>query len=420
MLINNKNYGSYNLHTIKTDRFKTCHVEIVFRNNVCVEELTIRNVLFDTLLEGSKNYETNRLLNLKLEDLYNASVYTVTSKVGNMILTSFCIDFLAPKYTEEKILDESFKLLFELIFNPLVLNNEFDKSKVDYVKIKLESELKSIIENPRKTAIIDAFKTLGNTPTSYETNGKVEDLPKINHCNLYEYYEKVLKNDYIDIYVIGNLDMDKVDKAIKKYEKFEVIKNHEVTVYVNNEKRKLIKENKPTNYFQTNIVFLLNLYNLTDFEKNYVANIYNIILGGGSLQTKLSKKLRIDNSLCYNVQSSYLKYDNLVLISTGVDVNGEAKATKLIKDAINEMKTNITDEELSEAKELILTSLKMIEDSPGRIIDNLFYRDLGLIEDLEERIINFKKVTKEDIYNLANKINICTIYSLRGSLNEEN
>lgn len=420
MLINNKNYGSYNLHTIKTDKFKTCHVEIVFRNNVNVEELTIRNVLFDTLLEGSKNYETNRLLNLKLEDLYNASVYTVTSKVGNMILTSFCIDFLAPKYTEEKILDESFKLLFELIFNPLVVNNEFDKSKVDYVKIKLESELKSIIENPRKTAIMDAFKTLGNTPTSYETNGNLEDLQKINQGNLYEYYEKILKNDYIDIYVIGNLDMDKVDKTIKKYEKFEVIKNHDVDVYVKNEKRKLIKETKTTNYFQTNLVFLLNLYNLTDFEKNYVANIYNIILGGGSLQTKLSKKLRIDNSLCYNVQSSYLKYDNLVLISTGVDVNGEAKAIKLIKDAISEMKTNITDKELSESKELILTSLKMLEDSPGRIVDNLLYRDLGLIDDLEKRLVNFKKVTKEDIYNLANKINICTIYSLKGSINEEN
>lgn len=420
MLINNKNYGSYNLHTIKTDKFKTCHVEIVFRNNVNVEELTIRNVLFDTLLEGSKNYETNRLLNLKLEDLYNASVYTVTSKVGNMILTSFCIDFLAPKYTEEKILDESFKLLFELIFNPLVVNNEFDKSKVDYVKIKLESELKSIVENPRKSAIIDAFKTLGNCPTSYETNGNLEDLPKINQSNLYDYYVKILKNDYIDIYVIGNLDMDKVDKIIKKYQQFDIIKTHDVDVYVKNEKRKLIKENKTTNYFQTNLVFLLNLYNLTDFEKKYVANLYNIILGGGSLQTKLSKKLRIDNSLCYNVQSSYLKYDNLVLISTGVDVNGEAKAIKLIKDAISEMKTNITDKELSESKELILTSLKMLEDSPGRIVDNLLYRDLGLIDDLEKRLVNFKKVTKEDIYNLANKINICTIYSLKGSINEEN
>ena len=420
MLINNKNYGSYNLHTIKTDRFKTCHVELMFRNNVNVEELTIRNVLFDTLLEGSKNYETNRLLNLKLQDLYNASVYSVTSKVGNMILTSFCIDFLVPKYSDEEIIDESFKLLFELIFNPLVTNNEFDKEKVDYVKIKLESELKSIVEHPRKAAIIDAFKTLGNCPTSYETNGRVEDLPKINQSNLYDYYENVLKNDYIDIYVIGNLDMDKVDKTIKKYQQFDIIKTHDVNVYVKNEKRKLIKETKTTNYFQTNLVFLLNLYNLTDFEKKYVANLYNIILGGGSLQTKLSKKLRIDNSLCYNVQSSYMKYDNMILISTGVDVSGEAKAIKLIKDAINEMKTTITDEELSEAKELILTSLKMTEDSPSRMVDNLLYHDLGLIDVLEERLVNFKKVTKEDIYNLANKINICTIYSLKGSLNETN
>jgi len=110
----------------------------------------------------------------------------------------------------------------------------------------------------------------------------------------------------------------------------------------------------------------------------------------------------------------------MILISTGVDVSGEAKAIKLIKDAINEMKTTITDEELSEAKELILTSLKMTEDSPSRMVDNLLYHDLGLIDVLEERLVNFKKVTKEDIYNLANKINICTIYSLKGSLNEKN
>ena len=146
MLLNKENYGSYNLYTIKTDRFKTCHVEIIFRNNVVPEELTIRNVLFDTLLESNKNYQTNRLLNIKLEELYNASIYTITNKVGNMLLTNFCIDFLTPKYSEEKIVEESFKLLFDLIFNPLTSNNEFDKSTVDYVKTKLESELKSIIE----------------------------------------------------------------------------------------------------------------------------------------------------------------------------------------------------------------------------------------------------------------------------------
>ena len=108
------------------------------------------------------------------------------------------------------------------------------------------------------------------------------------------------------------------------------------------------------------------------------------------------------------------------MISTGIDINGEEKAIKLIKEAINEMKNNITDDELNESKELILSSLNMLEDSPGRIIDNEFYINLGLIDKLENRINNFKEITKEDIYNLANKINICTIYSLRGNLNEEN
>ena len=100
------------------------------------------------------------------------------------------------------------------------------------------------------------------------------------------------------------------------------------------------------------------------------------------------------------------------MISTGIDINGEEKAIKLIKEAINEMKNNI-----NESKELILSSLNMLEDSPGRIIDNEFYINLGLIDKLENRINNFKEITKEDIYNLANKINICTIYSLRGNLN---
>ena len=62
----------------------------------------------------------------------------------------------------------------------------------------------------------------------------------------------------------------------------------------------------------------------------------------------------------------------------------------------------------------------MIEDSPGRIIDNEFYINLGLIDNLEERIEKFKNITKEDIYNVSKKINLCNVYSLRGGINEEN
>lgn len=419
MLVKEEKFGSYELHTIKTDRFKTCHIEIIFRNNVNVNELTIRNVLFEVLTEVTKKYCTNRLLNIKLESLYNASMYSVTSRVGKLITTSLCIDFLSPKYSEENIIEEAIKLLSDIIFDPVITNNEFNKDVLEFVKHKLSSEMKSIIENPRKKSIINGLKTLNTNPTSYDTQGNLEDLEKITTSSLYEYYQKVLNNDYVDIYVIGNLDMDKVSQLFRKYNKLKVIKNHSIDTYVEEQNRKLITKYDTSTYNQTNIVCFINLNKLTNYEKNYIANIYNIILGGGSLQTKLSKKLRTENSLCYNVQSSYLKYDNLIMIYTSVDPNAEDKAIKLIKDAIKDMKNNISDEELSEAKELVLTSLKMIEDSPGRIIDNQFYINQGLLDPLQDRIQNFKNITQEEIYALSNKIKLTNIYSLRGVSNEE-
>lgn len=420
MQINKQNQKGYNLHTIKTEKFKTCHIEIIFRNNVNVHELTIRNILFDALVESTKKYQTNRLLKLRLEELYNACIYTTTSKTGEAIITNLCIDFLNPEYAGDTIIEDSIKLLFEIIFNPLVYNNEFDKQTLEYLKIRQESDLKSIIEHPTKKAVINALKTLGDTPTSYDTNGNIEDLYKINPTNLYEYYKKVLENDFIDIYIIGNLDMEKASNIIKKYNKFNTIKNHNFNIYTKEVKRKQNKTLSDTNYNQSKLVCFLNLNNLTTKEKNYIANIYNIIIGGGSLQSKLSKKLRIDNSLCYSVSSSYLKYDNLIMIYTGITITQEEQALKLIKECIKDMKNNITDEEISEAKELILTSLNMIPDSPGRIIDNEFYKDLGLIDDLDTRIETFKEITKEEIYNLSNKITLSNIYIQRGNTNEEN
>ena len=62
----------YTLHTIKTDKFKMCHVEVIFRNNVVKEEITKRNLLFDMLCECSNSYKGKRDLALELENLYCA------------------------------------------------------------------------------------------------------------------------------------------------------------------------------------------------------------------------------------------------------------------------------------------------------------------------------------------------------------
>lgn len=414
MVYKREKHGAYTLHTIKTDKFKLCHMELIFRNNVIKEDITKRNVLFDLLTEANKKYPTRRLLTLKLEDLYNSSIYSVTSKVGNAILTNVCLDFINPKYTDKNVLEETLKLPLDMVFNPLAFNGEFDSKLVEITKKRAEGEIKSIKENPKKYAIMKAIETLGDTPSSYSNVGTLTDLEKITPSSLYKYYEEVLKNDYVDIYIIGNLDMENVSKIINKYAEFKIIKNHPFSFYVENMKRKPVVKKEKFIYLQTNLVTILHLNKLTDFEKKYVAHLYNLILGGGSLETKLYQRLRVDNSLCYNVNSMYQKYDGLILITTAVDINAEDKAFKLIKQSIKDMSNKVSDEELNQAKEAIIAALNMNMDNIGKIVDNYFYQNESDIDDFETRIENFKKVTLEDIYNLSKKVSISTIFSLVG------
>ena len=56
-----KDLGSYNLHLIKTDKFKTVTVKVMFQSPIVKEEITKRNILSDILLQSSKKYPSNRI-----------------------------------------------------------------------------------------------------------------------------------------------------------------------------------------------------------------------------------------------------------------------------------------------------------------------------------------------------------------------
>ena len=86
--------NTYNIYTIKTDKFKTCHMEILFRNNITKDDITKRSLITEMLVESSKSYNTRRKMIVELENLYNSYFYGVTNRIGKSILTSFCFDFI--------------------------------------------------------------------------------------------------------------------------------------------------------------------------------------------------------------------------------------------------------------------------------------------------------------------------------------
>ena len=66
--------GSYNLHLIKTNKFKTITIDVDFYREIKKEEITKRNLLKMVLLSSSKNYKTERDLIIESEELYDIKV----------------------------------------------------------------------------------------------------------------------------------------------------------------------------------------------------------------------------------------------------------------------------------------------------------------------------------------------------------
>ena len=112
-----KDLGSFNLHMINTEKFKTITIKILFHTPIIKEEITKRNVLADVLLQSSNKYNSKRDLIIAAEELYAADISTNNQRLGNYILTSFNLQTLMDKYTEEGNVEKSFRFLSEILFN---------------------------------------------------------------------------------------------------------------------------------------------------------------------------------------------------------------------------------------------------------------------------------------------------------------
>lgn len=420
MVYNSYKMGSFNLHTIKTDRFKTIRMEIMFRNNIDPENIVKRTMLFELLLESSEYYKTKRDLILKCEELYNANIYAETMKVGNEVVSVINYEILDPKYTDDLDLDEALKLPFDIIFNPDINENEFNEERLETIRIRSLAELDALKEEPNKYAIAESLKAMDReSVSSINILGDKDSINRVNKSNIFDEYMNILEHDYIDIYVIGDIDSNKIIDIVNKYQHFNTIKHHEVSLYVDNKVRSRVnKVEAKEDLTQSQLIYIMNLIGLTDFETSYVSHIFNHILGGNSLDSKLYKNLRNDNSLCYSVSSKYSKYDRLMMISTSIDKDNIKLSKRLIEDSIKSMRTSITEEEVDKARQAIVNAIKVSLDSEHQIISNYFFNEIADLDLVDKRLEEYSKVTKEDVINMAKKIKINTIYVLEGDQNE--
>ena len=415
--------GAYNIHFIKTDKFKTISMRINFKRKIKENEVTKRNLLTRVLLESNEIYKTSRLIEIETEKLYGLMIRSSATISGNYSVMSFESSFLNEEYTDDNMLEKSLDFILGFILNPDIENKKFNEKNFNLCVSALKTEIESLKENTGRYGMHKMLEAMDpEAPYAISADGSIEELEKITRENLYEYYKEIIKGDLIDIFIIGDFDENKVKTIINNKLKINTLKRPSESHYVTH-KSKRLKPKTTTEKMdieQSKLYIGCKLDKLTPFEQKYVMNIYSFILGG-SPNSRLFMNLREKNSLCYSVNSIYQPVFNLLIITAGINASDFKKSVTLIKQELKNITQGKFDEKEIEAG--IITyknTFKEVEDSAFSILNAYTSCEYLNYDPIEKRIKEIEKITKEDIIKVSKKIHIDTIFLLEGVTYEEN
>ncbi len=410
------------IHKIETNQFKTNLYAVFLATPLSRENVTKDALIAAVLRRGTMSIPSQDKISKELEEMYGASFDCGIEKTGDNHIIKFYLEALNEEFLPEKeeLTQKCINILLDIVTNPLVENNGFKKEYVDSEKENLKQIINGKIDNKSRYALDRCIEEIfKGEPYGLYKYGYIEDLENITPESLYEYYKKLIQNCKIDIYYSGLFNNDKTEKIINKKlqenkiepRKAEYIVNNETTEKKNVERPKIVEDSMEVT--QGKLVLGLQI-NDNNKVSRFAASVYNAVLGGGA-NSKLFQNVREKNSLAYTASSSYIRTKNIILIHCGIDIDKYKKALETIKEQLEDMKKgNFTDEDVEDSKKLIVSSIKSISAEQDTEITYDYGQELSsehmTIKEYEEKIQN---TTREQIIEIANKININTIYFLK-------
>ena len=408
------------LHTIKTEKFKTNLIAIMLTTKLNRENVTKNALVPAVLRRGTKNLTTQEEINKKLEEMYGASLDCGLDKTGDNQVLKFYIETVNDEFLPqeaENMLKISLEKIFEFVFNPYLENGCFKKEYVEQEKENIKQIIDGKIDNKARYSLDRCIEEMyKDQPYGLYKYGYVEDMKDINEKNLYEYYQNLINECKIDIFVSGIID-EETENIINNNENIIKLKDREPQYNEPEIKaKKSEKENdvqESMDVTQGKLIIGMDL-DIDDDNLRFDVMIYNSIFGG-SANSKLFQNVREKASLAYTASSSYYRFKNNIFINCGIEIKNYEKALEIIKQQIEDMKKgDFTDEEVENAKKGIIASIKTIDDEQDTEITYFFSQELSKSKcNIEQYMQRISKVTKEKVVDVANKVSINTVYFLK-------
>lgn len=408
----------YQLHLIPTKKFKTVHFVVKFKTNLAREIVTKRALFPYVLRQGTMNYPSERALQQKLDQLYGATLSLDVAKKGDEHIFTIRVAIANEKFipNESTLIDQALGLLHEVIFEPLVENSAFKESIFQREKKTLKKKIESIIDHKVKYANIRLIDEMFKDERySLHVHGYIEDLDQLTAKQLYEQYQNMLQEDMIDIYVLGDFELDLMQKKVK--ETFTKLQKRSVTHTPLPEENKVIQDVQEVIEYDDIHQAKLHLgfrTNCTYKDDAYPAlQVFNGLFGAFP-HSKLFMNVREKHSLAYYASSQLDSHKGVMFVFSGIDHKDYKQAREIIEAQILAMKQgDFTEDDINETKSMLINQILETLDHPQGIIELLYQQVVVSYKRTPDRLIHdIQAVTKDDIVKIAQQIEQDTIFLL--------
>ena len=413
-----KQMKGYRLHIIKTDKYKTNTIVWKMKAPLSREAVTKRALMPYVLQSNSESYPTTGKLRSYLDELYGATLYVDLANIGEYHTISFSIEIANEKFLgdNEPLLKKGFQLLTEVLTKPNLQGNAFDAETVEKEKRTLKQRIQSVYDDKMRYSSYKLVKEMcKDEPYALHVHGEKDDVDYITPEGLYEYYEAALKNDELDLYIVGDVNEEEVQAYAGDLLQFQDRNTEGVhsLQYQPKESPNIVREEQDVKQGKLNIGYRTNItYGDPDY---YALQVFNGIFGGFS-HSKLFINVREKASLAYYVSSRLESHKGLMMVMSGIDNKNYDQAVSIIHDQMEAMKQgDFTEEELDQTKAVIKNQLLETIDTSRGVVEVLYHNVVSQKElKLDDWISKMDQVTKDEVIAVAHKIQLDTIYFLTG------
>jgi len=408
----------YTLHIIKTEKYKTNSLIFKMKAPLQEETATYRALLSQVLQSNTKNYPTTGALRSHLDELYGASFYTDLSKKGEYHILTFTIEMANEKFLQDPtpLLQKAVEFLGEVLLHPNTENNAFDERTMEKEKRSLKQRIQSVFDDKMRYASVRLVEEMcKGEPYAIHANGEYDKVDEITASSLYQYYQQAFSEDEMDLYIIGDVDVKDVESFCAPLQFADrPIKPNKETSVAQVKEMKEVKETQDIKQGKLNIGCRTNIsYGDSDY---FALQMFNGIFGGFP-HSKLFINVREKASLAYYAASRVESHKGLLMIMSGIENQKYDQAVSIIQKQLAAMKTgDFSEQEIKQTKAVIQNQFLETVDSARGLIE-VFYHNIVagtnvLLEDWLEKV---DATTKEEIVEVAKKVEMDTIYFLAGT-----